>query len=287
LNTIMFQAAAVAGPSLAGLLIAGLGVGWVYALNAISFMAVIAALLLMRDIPARAAAGRSEVSLRAAIEGLRFVFASPLIRSSMILDFFATFFSSATILLPIYAQDILQVGARGYGWLYAAPSLGALATGAVMVRLVDRIEERGRVILWAVACYGLATIGFGLSRDFGLTFLCLAVTGAADTVSMVLRNILRQLATPDALRGRMTSVNMVFFMGGPQLGELEAGLVANWLGATFAVVTGGLGCLAATAWIAVRAPELRRYRREEAVLPAAPAPSRVGTGPEAQVPPLA
>jgi len=285
LNTIMFQTAAVAGPTLAGLVIAGLGIGWVYALNAVSFGAVIVAILLMRDVPKRVAGDRGEVNLRAAIEGLRFVFSSPLIRSSMILDFFATFFSSATVLLPIYAQDILVVGAKGYGWLYAAPSVGALATGALMVHLVDRIEERGRVLLWAVACYGLATVGFGLSRDFGLAFFFLAVTGAADTVSMVFRNILRQLATPDALRGRMTSVNMVFFMGGPQLGELEAGLVANWLGAPFAVVTGGLGCLAATAWIAARAPELRRYRREEGVSPVVSAPSRVGAGPEAQTPP--
>ena len=99
------------------------------------------------------------------------------------------------------------------------------------------------MLLWAVAVYGLATIGFGLSRSFWLTFACLAVTGAADTVSMVIRNIVRQLETPDRLRGRMTGINMVFFNGGPQLGELEAGLVANWLGAPLSVITGGIGCL--------------------------------------------
>jgi hypothetical protein len=98
-----------------------------------------------------------------------------------------------------------------------------------------------------------------------LTFACLALTGAADTVSMVLRNLLRQLATPDHLRGRMTSVNMIFFMGGPQLGEMEAGLAANWLGARLSVVTGGLGCLAATAWLAYATPVLRRYRRGDPV----------------------
>ncbi|PYV09090.1 MAG: hypothetical protein DMG07_24020, partial [Acidobacteria bacterium] len=141
-------------------------------------------------------------------------------------SFSPTFFSSATALLPIFAQDILAVGARGYGWLYAAPSVGALAASAVMVPMIDRIERRGAVLLWSVFGYGLATVVFGMSRSFALTFLCLALTGATDTVSMVLRNVIRQLETPDRLRGRMIGVNMVFFMGGPQLGELEAGVVA-------------------------------------------------------------
>jgi MFS family permease len=193
---------------------------------------------------------------------LRFVFRAPLIRSTMLLDFFATFFSSATALLPIFAQDILQVGAKGYGWLYAAPAVGAVATSAAMVPLTDRIERRGPTLLWAVAGYGLATIIFGISRSFWLTFFCLALTGATDTVSMVIRNIVRQLETPDRLRGRMTGVNMVFFMGGPQLGELEAGAVANWLGASVSVISGGIGCLIATGWVAASTPALRRYRRE-------------------------
>jgi MFS family permease len=184
-----------------------------------------------------------------------------MIRSTMLLDFFATFFSSATALLPIFAQDILHVGARGYGWLYAAPSAGALIASAVMVRLVDRIERRGTVLLWAVAGYGLATAVFGLSRSFWLTLTCLALTGATDTVGMVFRNIIRQTITPDHLRGRMTSVNMIFFTGGPQLGELEAGAVANWCGAPFSVISGGIACLMATGWIAARTPGLRRYRR--------------------------
>jgi MFS family permease len=118
------------------------------------------------------------------------------------------------------------------------------------------------VLLWAVAAYGAATVVFGVSRSFLLTFACLALSGAADTVSMVLRNIIRQMMTPDRLRGRMTSVNMIFFMGGPQLGELEAGLVANWFGAPVSVVSGGVGCLAVTALLALTTPALRGYRRE-------------------------
>jgi MFS family permease len=269
LNTIMFQTASVLGPSLGGIMIAAAGVGWAYVANAVSFAFVIIALLMMRGVPARAprsaqdltASESDDVSWRAALEGLRFVFHSPLIRSTMLLDFFATFFSSAMALLPIFAQDILRVGPNGYGWLYAAPAVGALITSAALVPLTERIDRRGSTLLWAVALFGVATVGFGVSRTFWLTFFCLAMTGATDTVSMVIRNIVRQLETPDRLRGRMTGVNMVFFMGGPQLGEMEAGAVANWFGATVSVVSGGIGCLVATAWIAAKTPSLRRYRQ--------------------------
>jgi MFS family permease len=278
LNTIATQTASVVGPAVGGLLIAHVNVGWVYVCNSLSFLFVIAALILMKGqggthIDGMAERDRGNFTVAAALEGLRFVFRQPLIRSTMLLDFFATFFSSATALLPIFAQDILHVGARGYGWLYAAPAAGAVLTSAVMVRAVDAITHRGRVLIVAIAVYGLATVVFGLSTSFWLTFTCLAVTGAADTVSMVFRNLIRQLETPDYLRGRMMGVNMVFFMGGPQLGELEAGLVGNWLGPVVSVVSGGLGCLLATAWVAGRAPALRHYRStDESGIKAPPAP---------------
>jgi MFS family permease len=262
LNTIMFQIASVAGPTAAGLVIAGGGVGWVYALNALSFLAVIGSLALMRGIRPRPAGDAPAIGWDAVRQGLRFVFSSPIIRSSMLLDFFATLFASATALLPIFAQDILDVGAHGYGILYAAPSVGALAMSLVMVHAAERIDRRGRVLLAAIFVYGAATVVFGLSRSFWLTFACLVVVGASDTVSTVLRNIIRQLATPDHLRGRMTSINMVFFMGGPQLGELEAGVVAALFGAPASVVSGGVACVLMTAWVAARTPSLVRYRRE-------------------------
>jgi MFS family permease len=265
LTAIMGQLASVVGPATGGIVIGYAGLGWVYAFNAVSYLMVIAALLMMRlDLrPPDAAAdpaARGEFTLSSALEGLRFVFRSPLIRSTMLLDFFATFFSSATALLPIFAQDVLHVGARGYGWLYSAPAAGAVMTSAVMVPVVDRIVQRGKVLVAAVVVYGMATIGFGFSKHFWLTFACLAMTGMADTVSMVLRNLVRQLETPDRLRGRMMGVNMVFFVGGPQLGELEAGLVANWLGPVISVVSGGTGCLIATGWIAATTPALIAYR---------------------------
>ncbi|MCU0611866.1 MAG: MFS transporter [Candidatus Eisenbacteria bacterium] len=270
LNAIMFQTASVVGPSLAGVVIATLGTGWVYACNAVSFLGVIIAILLMRGVQSRAEGASDGVSWRFASEGLRFVFSAPLIRSSMLLDFFATFFASATALLPIFAQDILKVGPRGYGWLYAAPSVGALLASLAMVRISDGIRRRGQVMLWCVAGYGLATVVFGISRAFWLTFLCLALTGATDIVSTILRNVIRQLHTPDRLRGRMTSVNMIFFMGGPQLGEMEAGAVASLFGAPISVVTGGLGCLLATAWIAKKTPELRHYHTDPEHVPGQP-----------------
>ena len=272
LNQITFQAAAVAGPALGGLVIATAGVGWAYLFNAASFLCVLIALALMRDVPRVQAHERANLSIAAALEGLRFVFSAPIIRSTMLLDFIATLFASATALLPIYAQDILDVGPSGYGWLYAAPAVGSFLTSALMVRTIEHIRRRGPTLLWSVGLYGLATILFGVSRQFWVSFACLAITGAADTVSTVLRGVIRQLETPDRLRGRMTGVNMVFFLGGPQLGELEAGLVAHWWTAPVSVVTGGIGTIVATCVIAARTPQLRHYRRGE-LEPAAAAKS--------------
>lgn len=180
----------------------------------------------------------------------------------MRLDSSATFFSSAAALLPIFAQEILGVGARGYGGLYAAPAVGALAARLAMVPAIERIDQRRVALLAAVTAYGLATVAFGCSRWAWVTFLALATSGAADAVSGVLRNVIRQLETPDNLRGRMTGINMIFFLDGPQLGELEAGVVAYWLGPPLSVETGGIGCLLATGLIAMTTPRLRHYRRE-------------------------
>jgi len=268
LNTIAIQTASVAGPALGGLMIATTNVGWVYAVNALSFLFVIGALAVMKGqgsthLGPGTATDRGAFTIAAALDGLRFVFRAPLIRSTMLLDFFATFFSSATALLPIFAQDVLHVGARGYGWLYAAPAIGAVLASAAMVPITHTLNRRGQTLLWAVMVYGLATVVFGFSRSFWLTLACLAASGAADAVSMIIRNIVRQLETPDAMRGRMVGINMIFFMGGPQLGELEAGLVANWFGAPWSVITGGIGCLLATGVIAAATPEVRHYRRDD------------------------
>ncbi len=262
LNTTLFQLASIVGPTAAGLALVFLDVGWVYAINAISFLPVIYALAAMRDVPVRKASDRPPVSLRAAADGVRFVFKTPLIRASMLLDFNAAFFSSATALMPLFATEVLHVGPTGFGWLYAAPSVGAVLASAWIVKHEAHLQRRGLVFLWAIAAYGAATVAFGLSTSFFLTLLALAIVGAADMINMVVRNVIRQLHTPDTLRGRMTAVNVVFAQGGPQLGELEAGLVAQAFGPVASVVSGGLACLAVTGWIAYKTPILRRYGSE-------------------------
>jgi MFS family permease len=264
LGVTVFYLAMIGGPSIAGLLLASRGPGIVYGLNAVSYLAVIAALLAMRT-SGRAVAdignAAARVSLGALKEGLSFVWHTPIIVQTMTLDFAATFFASATALLPIFAVKILNVGAHGYGFLVAAPAVGAVITGLVMAR-IGTFRRQGKLVIWSVAIFGLATIAFGISRNFWLSLTLLALTGAADTVSTVLRQTIRQLKTPNQLRGRMTSVNMVFFMGGPQLGEVEAGAVASLIGAPLSVVTGGVGCVAAAAIALVIAKNLRRYDGE-------------------------
>jgi MFS family permease len=261
LNSISMQTASIVGPALAGLVIVRYGVHAVYWVNAASFLTVIGALLLMGPMARTTAEERPRVSLRAAVEGLRFVRDSRLLLSLMLLDFLANFFSSATALLPVYANDIVKGGALAYGWLSAAPAVGSLLAAAA-ITLLPPIRRQGSTVLWAVFFYGVATVFFGLSRTFLVCFLALAATGLADTVSTVLRQTIRQLVTPNALRGRMTSINMLFVQGGPQLGDLEAGLVAGWLGAPFSVVSGGIGSILMVAWMAARAPWLRNYERD-------------------------
>jgi MFS family permease len=200
----------------------------------------------------------TRIGFEALVEGLRFVWRTPIIVQTMTLDFVATFFASANQLLPIFAKDILQVGAQGYGFLAAAQAGGAIITGLVMARL-GTLKNQGLVVILSVAVFGAATIAFGLSRVFWFSLLMLAIAGAADTVSTILRQTIRQLATPNNLRGRMTSINMIFFMGGPQLGEVEGGALAALIGAPLSVVTGGLGCLIAAAITLGSAKNLRRY----------------------------
>ncbi|MGI8967616.1 MAG: MFS transporter [Chloroflexota bacterium] len=260
LNGTMFQTASVVGPSLAGVVIATRGVASVYLLDAVSFLAVLAVLFVIRP-PRLAAEGRS-ISLDAAFEGLRFVFRTPILLSTMFLDFVATFFGSAIALLPIFAHDILHVGSQGYGLLYAAPAMGSILAGVTMAFIAGHIIHQGRTIIVAVMIYAVCTTLCGLSHVFLLSLFFLAGTGAADTVSMILRQTVRQIVTPDELRGRMTSVSMVFFMGGPQLGEFEAGMLARALGASFSVISGGIAALLATGVIAVYGARLRQYKRQ-------------------------
>lgn len=269
MTSIAFQVGSIAGPALSGVVIAYGGLSYAYLINAVSFLAVIYALILMGDIPQQPQPAGPRVSGWQSIkEGVQFLSKRPIIFSSMLLDFFATFFSSANTLMPIFAKDILHVGAQGYGWLSAGQSIGA-TLAALVISQMDQIRRQGPILLGAVVVFGFATILFGVSGVFAVSMLGLIFMGAADSVSTVIRNTVRQLRTPDNMRGRMVSINQMFFMGGPQLGEIEAGLVAQAFGAPFAVVTGGIGCILAVTWVAYRWPQLRTYEGEFAAAPAA------------------
>src|SRR6266550_6293142 len=260
LSMLMFQVGLIVGPPLAGFVLANHGPAFVYTINAASFVAVILGLALMRTSgrPEKDETQPARISFDALVEGLRFVWRTPIIVQTMTLDFVATFFAAANQLLPIFAKDILRVGAQGYGFLAAAPAGGAIITGLVMARL-GTLKRQGLLVIVSIAVFGAATIAFGLSRVFWLSLLMLAITGAADTISTILRQTIRQLATPNRLRGRMTSINMIFFMGGPQLGEVEAGTVAALIGAPLSVVTGGTACFIAAVIALGTAKNLRRY----------------------------
>jgi MFS family permease len=262
LNSISMNAATVLGPLIGGFFIAIGHLEIVYAVNAISFLAVILALVRMRDVAAQLPAEeRPRVNRQALKEGLLFVWRTPILVWTIVLDSLATFFSSADALLPMFARDVLHVKAGGYGLLVASEAIGSLTAGAIMASF-RQIKRQGRTILISVAVYGLATVVFGASHWFWLSCLALAVAGAADTISTVIRQTIRQLVTPDHLRGRMSATMMLFFMGGPQLGNVEAGLVAKWVGAPLSVITGGIGCLIAVAWVAAKGKELRGYEMQ-------------------------
>ena len=260
LGMIVFNVATISGPAIAGVLLAESGPGLIYAINAFSFVAVIGALLAMRasGSPDLQTARKDALSIGALKEGLTFVWRTPIVVQTMTLDFVATFFASATLLLPIFARERLHVGPHGYGLLAAAPAIGSVITAFVLARL-GTLPRQGRLVVWSVAVFGVATAAFGVSTAFWFSMLMLAVTGAADTVSTVLRQTIRQLVTPNHLRGRMTSINMMFFYGGPQLGELEAGVLAALIGAPLSVVVGGLGSTAAAGIAAVRSKSLMEF----------------------------
>jgi MFS family permease len=257
LHSTVQALAFMTGPALAGSVIAAAGVGAAYAVSAGLLAAAIAGLVPLRPRPPEGE--RRRVSLRAIAEGLAFVRSQPVLLGCMALDMFAVIFGGATALLPVYAEEILAVGPRGYGILSASLEAGALATSVLLV-LRPPVVMQGRALLRAVALFGVATIAFGLSRSFPLSVALYALVGMADQVSVVMRSTIIQLATPDALRGRVSSINMIFIGASNQLGAMESGFVAALTSATFAVVSGGIACLAVVAAVAARLPELRRYR---------------------------
>jgi MFS family permease len=197
--------------------------------------------------------------MRSLFEGMRFVWRTKLILATITLDLFAVLFGGAIALLPVFAKDILHVDATGLGWLRAAPSVGAFFMGIAIAHTPMR--RAGRALLWAVAAFGAATIVFGLSRNFWLSFLMLGVTGAADNVSVVVRHTLVQLLTPDSMRGRVGAVNNVFIGASNEIGALESGLTAAKFGAVASTVGGGIGTIVVVALVAFIWPQIRKLGR--------------------------
>ncbi len=270
LNSIAFQAGSVIGPMLSGVVIAATGQAAVYYINAISYVAVIIALAMIGSVKQKIDRRSNGVSFQSIGEGIHFIINKPIILSTMIMDFIATFFASANTLMPFVAKDVLHVDVFAYGLLSAAQSVGAVVAG-VVISQVHELRRQGALFLGSVAIFGLATIVFGAATTFILAWCALAVTGAADAVSTIIRNTIRQLQTPDEMRGRMTSVNQIFFQGGPQLGELEAGAVAQVFGAPIAIITGGVGAIVGLMYIIFKWPAIRMYNGDEHMLAGAPA----------------
>ncbi len=257
LYTMLVTIGSIVGPLVAGVLVDTASLGVVYALTVLLFIPALITLVRMHD-PAQDAAPKKRLGWRDAVEGFRFTYRTRVIWGTMIVDFMATVLGSARTMLPMIAGDILGMGAAGYGLLAAAQPIGSVIAGTVVTLRRD-IWRQGLVFLVCVASYGAATARFGLSGIFALSFLLWGVTGAADSVSSIIRGTIRQSMTPDELRGRMVGVNMMFFMGGPQLGEVRAGLVAAAFGVPFAIVSGGVSVLAVVALAAWRNPRLRSY----------------------------
>ena len=248
----------IAGPSLAGVVLAFSGPAACYAVDAGSWLAMLGALKLLRTkIPE--GGGWKTVSLTSLQEGLRFVWSHGVIFPLMLLDFSATFFGNVRGLFPIYARDILLVGPTGLGLLYAARAVGSLLAAGAMA-LFGPVKHSGRWIFLGIGTYGLSTVFFAGSQVFWFSFLMLMLTGAGDTISSILRSTINQLSTPDELRGRMSSINSIFTSSGPQLGQFESGVVAAWLGAQLSALTGGVATLFVLIAVAASFPRLRQFQ---------------------------
>lgn len=270
LNSATFEGAVITGPALGGLLYGfadGRGANGAAVTHTVAAVLIALAFAMSLFLPARRAehAG-APPGLRQALDGVRFIFRRKILLSAITLDLFAVLFGGAIALLPVYAKDILQVGPEGLGMLRAAPALGSLSTALF---LAQRPVKRGvgRKLYVAIAVFGLATVVFALSETFWISLLALAITGAADEVSVFIRLNVVQMATPDRVRGRVSAAEFVFIGASNELGQLESGLTAAWWGAVPAAVVGGLGTLLTVAVSALVSKQLRSVDRLEDVEP--------------------
>ena len=258
----LFQTGAIVGPAVAGLLLAGAGVHFIYWLDVASYLAAMTAVLTMSPQPAPApgaGASAARPGWRSTLEGLRFVRRSQPVQGAYIIDVNAMVFGMPRALFPALAATVFGGGATTVGLLYAAPGAGALV-GALTTGWVGRVRRQGLAVICAVLVWGLAIAGFGIAHWLPLALLLLAVAGWADVLSAVFRNTIIQFAGPDGMRGRLMGVQMAVVAGGPRLGDLEAGGVATAFGDTVSVVSGGLACVAGAFLVAWAVPGFTRLR---------------------------
>ena len=269
LNQVMWNTCLIVGPAVGGIVIDRLGFSWAYGIDVVTFAATIVACLLMRpQVPVgspaaeerEAKAGALSRSWQDITEGFRFLRGRRVLQSTFYIDLIAMIFGMPRALFPVLALTQFGAGPEIVGVLFASVSVGALL-GALSTGWVSRIQRQGLAVVWAVVVWGLGIVGFGLSGDsLLLAASCLAVAGAADVVSAVFRSTILQTTVPDNLRGRMSAVHILVVVGGPRIGDAEAGLVAALATPTIAVVTGGLACVIGAGLLALAVPEFVRYR---------------------------
>jgi MFS family permease len=265
----VFETAGWIGPALGGALIA-FGIVWSYCLSGLCLLACTLIMCFLPK-PITISEESQELGWQGLSKGVRFVFSTPLMLAAMTLDLFAVLLGGVVYLLPVFA-DRLEVGPIGYGWMRAAPAVGACVM-AVMQAHRPPHGRAGPVMLRAVAVFGLATICFGWSQNFWLSLVMLALIGASDNVSVVIRQIIVQSLTPDAMRGRVAAVNQMFIGASNELGGLESGVTAKLFGPAWSVVGGGIGTLLVVISVACRWPQIRRLKSLRDLSPAIePAP---------------
>ncbi len=262
-NSASFQIASVVGPALGGLMIAATrSPALVYVFDALAALVFFVFVYEMRPRPVELKT--EAATLKSLVAGFGFVWRTKVILAAITLDMFAVLLGGAVALLPVYAKDILHVGPIGFGWLRAAPSVGAIAM-SFLIAHKPPMRRAGVSLLWSVAGFGASMIVFGLSQNFWLSLFALGVGGALDTISVVIRHTLVQMGTPEYLRGRVSAVNGVFISSSNQLGEFESGSVAHFFGPVASVVSGGIGTIVVVLLIAVTWPQLRLLRSLQSV----------------------
>jgi len=259
---IAVQIGSLMGPILSGTLMDNFGQSSAYLVSAILIGMMLIALIVIGPVPQQKIKSvNTGIDWEAVKEGIRFTIKHPLIFPGLLLDFMATLLTRADSLMSYFAYDILGLSATKYGWLSAASAIGSFSA-SMTISQGGKVRYQGRLLLASIGMIGIATIVFGFSRSFPLSMAALIVVGASDSVSSIVRSMIRQEHTSDKLRGRMTSVNQIFFMGGPNLGDVKS-LLANVIGIPLAVALGGATCIASVGWIARKWPALSTYDQSE------------------------